>query len=128
MFCDACGAKLEENQGFCRACGKPAGGIPLMPRQSRISGHLRLLGILWIAISAFRLIPAIVMWVMGTGIFPPFPEEMSSFLRPLFSMLAVLFGSAAVLGLAAGWGLLERKPWARIFTLVMGCIALIDMP
>ena len=57
MFCDRCGTKLAEGQRFCPSCGKPAGAVPLMPVQGRIAGHVRLLGILWLASAAVHLIP-----------------------------------------------------------------------
>ena len=31
-------------------------------------------------------------------------------------------------GIAAGWGLLQRQPWARMLAIVLGCISLFDMP
>ena len=57
MYCDRCGNKLSDATVFCPACGKSAGTTPSMPQQGRIAGHVRLLGILWLAISAFRVIP-----------------------------------------------------------------------
>ena len=50
MFCDRCGSQLLESNRFCPTCGKPVvGNMPLMPVQSRIAGHIRMLGILWLA-------------------------------------------------------------------------------
>ena len=33
-----------------------------------------------------------------------------------------------VIGIVAGWGLLERQPWARMLAIVLGCFSLLDMP
>jgi hypothetical protein len=33
--------------------------------------------------------------------------------------------ATGVLGLLAGWGLIERQPWARILAIVLGCLALL---
>jgi hypothetical protein len=33
-----------------------------------------------------------------------------------------------VLGIIAGWGLLERQSWARVLALVLGFLSLIHMP
>ena len=52
MFCDRCGTSLQNSPAFCPSCGKPVGRVPLMPVQSRIGGHVRLLGIFWLAYSA----------------------------------------------------------------------------
>jgi len=83
MFCDACGARLEQGASFCASCGKALRTAPLMPpAQGRIAGHVRLLGILWLAMSAFHLIPALVMFAMfgrGLGFMPPgVPEGFKS--------------------------------------------------
>ena len=61
MFCDNCGVKMENYSRFCPACGKSAGAVPFMPTQGRIAGHLRLLGIFWLAVSALSVIPAFVL-------------------------------------------------------------------
>ena len=75
MFCDRCGTRLGEHARFCPSCGKASGAIPFMPVGSRIAGHVRLLGILWLAISAFRLLPGLFLVSLfrhGTyGFLPP---------------------------------------------------------
>ena len=62
MYCDRCGTRLTEGQRFCPTCGKAPGPTPMMPVQGRIAGHIRLLGILWLANfrdqPAPRLLPA----------------------------------------------------------------------
>ena len=50
MFCDRCGTRLSDPANFCPTCGKTARTTPLMPVQSRIAGHVRLLGIFWLAL------------------------------------------------------------------------------
>src|SRR5262245_55221668 len=80
MFCSHCGTEMSEAAGFCPSCGKQAGTQRLMPTQSRIAGHIRLLGIFWLALSAFRFIPGVILiWLFrpGMGVFadgdiPPF--------------------------------------------------------
>jgi hypothetical protein len=104
------------------------GAVPLMPVENRIAGHVRLLGIFWLAISAFRLIPGLFlvsifrygMPFMGPGI----PGFVQSIIQAVGGLLLV----GAVIGLVAGWGLLERQPWARTLAIVVGCFSLLDMP
>ncbi len=50
------------------------------------------------------------------------------FLRPLLSVVAILIMAKAALGFVAGWGLLQREPWARILTLVLAFISLFNVP
>lgn len=129
MFCDRCGSKLSDQQHFCDSCGKPVGVVPLMPRPNRIAGHIRLLAILWIAVSAIRLIPGVFLGTFFRHDMPWFRyNEFPSFFFPMMHMLSVVLLGTAILGIITGWGLLERRPWARMMAIVIGCIFLIDMP
>ena len=128
MFCDKCGSRLRDQQRFCEACGKPVGTIPLMPQQNRIAGHIRLLGILWIAVSAWRLLPGFFLGAFFHRGMPWLPYDMPGFFFPMMKLLSVGLLGTGVLGIIAGWGLLDRQPWARMLAIVLGCIVLIDMP
>jgi hypothetical protein len=128
MFCDRCGVRLSEGQTFCPACGKPVGTIPLMPVQGRIAGHVRLLGIFWLASAAVHLIPGfflITFFRPGLGILP---ADVPPFLPGLLHVVGLVFLAGAVLNLLAGWGLLDRQPWARTLAIVLACFNLIHMP
>jgi zinc-ribbon domain len=129
MFCDSCGTRLSEAQRFCPACGKAAGTVPLMPVQSRISGHIRLLGIFWLALSAFRLIPGLFLVAfMRHGAMSFLPPDVPFFVHGILRVAGVVILGSAALGILTGWGLLDRQPWARMFAIVLGCFNLIDMP
>ncbi len=125
MYCVRCGREMREGDDFCPACGKPSRSAPpLMPQTSRIAGHIRLLGILWIAISVFRLLPGVAVFIVI-----PFIQDMvPGFVVPLMQAAGVLILAAGGVGIAAGWGLLERHPWARTLTIVLAAIGLLDMP
>lgn len=128
MFCDRCGTKLDPAQNFCPNCGKVLGTVPLMPARGRIAGHVRLLAIFWLALSAFRLIPGLFILAMfrpRVGILPP---EVPFFVHGLIQAIGTLFLIGAVLGIITAWGLLERQPWARMLAIVFGCFSLLDMP
>ncbi len=128
MFCDRCGAQLGPGQNFCPNCGKSMSSVPLMPQKSRIAGHMRLLAILWLALSAFRLLPGLFMIVAfghDMGILPP---DVPGFLHPLLQGIGVLLLISAGIGIAIAWGLLERQPWARMLAIIFGCFSLLDMP
>jgi len=97
-----------------------------MPRQGRIAGHIRLLGILWLAISALRLIPGLfLIAIAGSRIFPP---DIPPFVQALLPAIGLCFLLVAGIGIAIGWGLLARQSWARMLTIVFGAISLIDIP
>jgi hypothetical protein len=125
MFCDRCGTRISENERFCPSCGKAAGPIPLMPGQGRISGHVRLLGILWLAFSAIHLIPGLFLLVIfGHGGWPGVPF----FVGGIVHLIGLFLLAASVIGIMAGWGLLEHQPWARMLAIVLGCLNLINAP
>jgi zinc-ribbon domain len=129
MYCDRCGTRLNEAQRFCPSCGKPAGTMPLMPTQGRIAGHVRLLGILWLAISVFRLIPGFfLLTFFHRGVWGMFRPDMPDFVFGLIRGVGFLLLAGAVIGIIAGWGLLEREPWARMLTIVLAFFNLLDMP
>lgn len=129
MFCDRCGTRLNESQRFCSSCGKAAGTLPMMPVQGRIAGHVRLLGILWLALSVFRLIPGLFLFsFFRHGMWGMFRPDMPTFVFGMMRGLGLLLLAGAVIGIIAGWGLLERQPWARMLTIVLAFLNLLDMP
>jgi hypothetical protein len=128
MFCDRCGAKLSDAVNFCPACGKAAGVVPLMPVHNRIAGHIRLLGILWLALSAFHLIPGLfLLTVFGHGMWFLAPG-MPGFVHEILIMVGWVLLAGSILGLMTGWGLLQREPWARTLAIVMACLNMVHMP
>jgi predicted lysophospholipase L1 biosynthesis ABC-type transport system permease subunit len=61
MFCDRCGTQVISNSAQCASCGRTFPNVPLLPVEDRLDGHMRLLGILWLALSALRLLPGVVL-------------------------------------------------------------------
>jgi zinc-ribbon domain len=98
------------------------------PMESRLVRNLRLLGILWMVGSALRMIPAIGMLFFGRLGFLFMPWRARLLVAPIVGGIGGLFTVASVAGIAAGWGLLERRPWARMLAVVLGCLALVDFP
>jgi hypothetical protein len=43
-------------------------------------------------------------------------------------MLCFLLASLALPGLVTGFGLLKRKPWARVVALIVGVLKLLSFP
>ena len=133
MYCNHCGTEVEGEHTFCRSCGKPlgpAGGpVAAVPKPSRVQQHLQLLGILWIAYSAFKLLGAFAVFFVGRFIFGQIHiPEMPNFLPGLMSGIGWLLLAWSVVGIAAGWGLLQREPWARVLALVLAFLSLLNVP
>lgn len=135
MFCDGCGTAVQPGQSFCGKCGKQIlGSITVMQnRPGRVQGHLQLLGILWLAISAFNTIGGVILYVLANTLFAHLhemgaPQAPTAFLRPLLSVLGIFVLAKAACGFLAGWGLMQREPWARLLALVLGFISLFNIP
>ena len=137
MFCDRCGAALQAEQAFCSKCGKqivgPVSTSQLLP--GRVQNHLHLLGILWFALSVFNALGGLFLFILGNTLFPHLremkgvpPDVPVGFLTSLFSTLGVVVLVKAACGFIAGWGLLQREPWARIAALVLAFISLFNIP
>lgn len=131
MFCDGCGSELTARQEFCSRCGKKIvqGAHLAYPRPGRVQEHVRLLGILWLAYSAFHVVGGIVLIVLANTLFVHLrdfggPPQVGEFLHPLLSVIGVFLLIKAAAGLAAGWGLLQREPWARVLTIVLAFISM----
>jgi hypothetical protein len=90
-----------------------------------VAAHIRLLGILWLALSALDAVGGVVALVLANTLFSRSgPEGMPLFLQPLISVVGIFSIVKAVGGFLAGWGLLNRQPWARMLAIVLGVISL----
>jgi predicted nucleic acid-binding Zn ribbon protein len=126
MFCDKCGATLQADQRFCSRCGKEIAGPMLgYPRRNRVREHVRLLGILWLGLSALDGLSAIAVYVVANTVFNQSSHpERPVFLHPLLGLIATVVVVKAFAGFVAGWGLLQREPWARTVAVVLAFPAL----
>jgi hypothetical protein len=126
MFCDKCGVGLQTDQRFCSRCGKEiAGSLVGYPERNRVREHARLLGILWLALSALDGLMGVASYIVANTVFnlgthPARP----AFLHPLLSLIATVVIVKAFAGFAAGWGLLRREPWARNVAVVLAFVSL----
>jgi len=155
MYCGQCGTQLQEGQKFCSRCGtavsagpanvtasapaakpvppaapsSPAVTVaPAGAGRSRLACHLRTLGVLWIIVSAFRLLPALGLLFFGHMGFPFMPPHVRFLMLPFLGGLGTFLSLTAAAGILAGWGLLDRQPWGRMLAIVLGCLALIAFP
>jgi hypothetical protein len=135
MFCDRCGSEVQADQRFCDRCGREFGMATVAgyPRRSRVTEHIRLLGILWLALSALNAVGAVILFVLANTLFVHLsdlgaPHAATAWLHPFLSVIAILVAVKAAAGFLAGWGLLQREPWARIVTIVLAFLALFNVP
>ena len=136
MFCDGCGGAIQPGQAFCSKCGKQFVGPVsfLQPVPGRVQSHMHLLGILWLAVSALNAVGGLVLIVVGNTLFPHLHEMgapanvPTPFLSAIVSTLGIIILAKAACGFIAGWGLMQREPWARVIALVLGFISLFNVP
>jgi len=134
MFCTYCRAPLQPEQRYCSSCGNPTvSQVPLPPAAGRVSRHSRSLGMVWIAFSAIHVLRgggvrlgARMVRLIGHDWSDDLPwgwpagDVFHSFL----SFLGIMAVLIALTGFLAGFGLLERRPWARSLAIVLAVIAL----
>lgn len=130
MFCNQCGTEVQADFNVCPRCGRAVqAAVPLVP--SRIEGHLRTLGVLWMVVGGITLVPALILVFLSSvvHIVIPFSDAIARDLGPL---LMLVLGASLVFvgagGLLVGWGLTNHQPWARIAAVVLGVLALFHPP
>jgi len=136
MFCDGCGAAVEPGQSFCSKCGKQIVGsiVAVRTMPGRVQQHLHLLGILWLAMSAFNAIGGLVLIIVGNTLFVHLhemgapPQLPTGFLSSIVTTLGIIVLAKSACGFLAGWGLLQREGWGRILALVLAFISLFNIP
>ncbi|MGA7359578.1 MAG: zinc ribbon domain-containing protein [Candidatus Sulfotelmatobacter sp.] len=136
MFCDKCGALVQADQRFCGRCGKEFAGAAVVrfPPHSRVGEHIRIVGILWLALSAVNTVVGLALFLLANTVFMHLhemgaaPDVPTGFLSSLFGTIGVLILAKAAAGFLAGWGLLQRASWARMLTIVLAFIALFHIP
>ncbi len=125
---------MQVGEPRCGRCGKAVLGLIAL-RRSRVRDHIRLVGILWMAYSALHVVGGVVLLIIAQTIFGRVihipngpPPEITVWLRPLLTFIGWLILAKAAAGFIAGWGLLQRQDWARIVALVVGFVALLNVP
>lgn len=94
-----------------------------MPRRrGRVQEHLQLVGILWLAFSGFNAVSGALV-LLAYSLFIG-RANVPLFLHPLLAGIGWFILLKAAVGLAAGFGLLQRELWARTLVLVLAFIAL----
>jgi hypothetical protein len=97
--------------------------------------HVKVLGVLYIALSAIGLLCALFVGVIfgtASGIVAANADADARVALPIIGIagtaLAMFLLAVSLPGLIAGIGLLKFKPWARIVAIVLSAINLINIP
>ena len=129
MFCDRCGANLQGPVSFCPHCGRQFGAPPMPPPRAvnRVGGHLRNVAILWLVYSALRVLPGLFLNSFSNWDFP-YTGDAPYFVHGIVRTVGGIFIATGVIGLIAGWGLYERRSWARLLAIVLAFLSLLHPP
>jgi hypothetical protein len=98
--------------------------------------HVNVLGVLYLAVSAFFLLVALVVvlamggtaGIVGAAADPEDAAIAIPILGIAGTALATFLCFFSLPGLATGYGLLRQKPWARILGIVLSALNLINLP
>lgn len=98
--------------------------------------HVKVLGVLYLALSGLFLVMALFLLLAlggAAGIVGAAADSQDAAIAiPILGVtgaaLGGLLGLLALPGLVAGYGLLQFKPWARILTIVLSALNLINIP
>ena len=98
--------------------------------------HVKVLGVLYLAVSAFFLLVALFLLlamggaagIVGATADPDDAAIAIPVLGIAGSALAAFLCFFSLPGLATGYGLLQQKPWARILGIVLSALSLINIP
>ena len=99
-----------------------------------LEGHRRVLGIIFIAMSALTLLIAVGFGFFSAVLVGQLDGMGHSSADEKATMTAVLLGATGCLfvlglpGLITGLGLLKRRPWSRVLALVMGLLSIANFP
>ncbi len=97
--------------------------------------HVKILGVIHIAFGALGAVFALLILLIfggAAGLVSVSGEEGAYIAAPLLGMIGTLLflviGILSLPGIVAGIGLLGFRPWARILTIVLSALHLVNIP
>ena len=100
-----------------------------MSKRVDIATHVMIVGWFNIVSSLIFVVLALLGFTLFAGIGIASGDSEALPILSLFGCVAlVLFGVFAIPGILAGWGLLSRKSWSRVFGIVVAILHLFNIP
>ena len=92
--------------------------------------HISLIGILWIVFGGLSLTFGLLGFLLlfGISFIPDMGNEAPFILRTVGSTAIFFFALLGLPKILAGIGLLKKKEWGRILTLIVSFISLLNIP
>jgi hypothetical protein len=98
--------------------------------------HIKLLSVLFVILGILGIVVAVGFMLLGAGAAATILSQDNSnearvgaaWAGGVIAFVAVLFGIMAIPSIIAGWGLSQRKSWARILTIILAILSLPQFP
>ena len=94
-----------------------------------MENHVRILGVLYIIVSAFHLLIGFIVFIIlfGAGLISSDVEALT-ITTIVGSVIAAIITITSLPGFVGGIGLLKHKNWARILVIILGFLNLLAIP
>ena len=91
--------------------------------------HVTMLGVIYIALNSIGLLAALIVFVAvtGGGLISQDPDAMRV-TAIVGTSIATFLTILALPGIIAGFGLIKFKSWARILTLILAALNILNIP
>ena len=97
--------------------------------QQDLQQHVTILGWLYVVGHAIFLVIGAFVFLLLIGLAPVTGEPEPMWVLTLVgTTVGLLMAVLGLPGLLAGYGLLTRKPWARVLAIVVGILSLVNFP
>jgi hypothetical protein len=98
--------------------------------EEKMEKHINLLSILWIAYGALTFFGGIMTFLIlfGVSFIPDIGYEAPVILRTVGIGVAIFLFILAIPKIIAGIGLMKKKEWGRILTLVVAFLSILSFP
>jgi hypothetical protein len=92
--------------------------------------HVQVIGILWIVLGAMSFLGGLFLCgtLIGISLIPEMEAEASSILRIVGMSFGIFLWILSAPKIICGIGLLKKMEWARILTIVLSFLSLLNIP
>jgi hypothetical protein len=98
--------------------------------EEKMEKHVNLLGILWIALGILTFFGGFMAFLIlfGVSFIPDMGYEAPVILRTVGAGVAIFLFILAIPKIIAGIGLMKKKEWGRILTLIVAFLSILSFP